>query len=160
MRGYRSHSNRTVVLRLSRKPRNLSAWNPFQRRPAAPSAAMLYAAIVERSRDPRFYAEAGVPDSLDGRFEMLALHVYLVLRRLRAAGPPAEAMAQALADALFADLDANLREMGAGDLGVGRRVKTMATGFYGRVAAYERGQTTGNVGEALARNLFGTVSPS
>ena len=56
-------------------------------------------------------------------------------------------------------MDANLREMGAGDLGVGRRVKRMATGFYGRVAAYDEGQAKGDVREALRRNLFGTVSP-
>jgi cytochrome b pre-mRNA-processing protein 3 len=137
----------------------MPAWNPFRLRPAAAPADVLYGAIVERSRDPRFYAEAGVPDSLDGRFEMLALHGYLVLRRLRAGGPAAAAMAQALVDALFADMDANLREMGAGDLGVGKRVKRMATGFYGRVAAYDEGQARGNAEEALQRNLYGTVSP-
>jgi cytochrome b pre-mRNA-processing protein 3 len=138
----------------------MPAWNPFRLQPVASPADALYAAIVERSRDARFYAENGVPDSLDGRFEMVALHAYLVLRRLRAGGPAAEQMAQALVDMLFADMDANLREMGAGDLGVGKRVKRMATGFYGRVAAYDEGQAKGDAREALRRNLFGTVSPS
>lgn len=136
----------------------MPAWNPFRSRPATAPADALYGAIVERSRDPRFYAEGGVPDSLDGRFEMVALHGYLVLRRLRAGGPPAEAMAQALVDTLFADMDANLREMGAGDLGVGKRVKRMATGFYGRVAAYDEGQAQGDASEALRRNVYGTVT--
>lgn len=136
----------------------MPAWNPFRSRPAAAPADALYGAIVERSRDPRFYAEGGVPDSLDGRFEMVALHGYLVLRRLRGGGPAAEAMAQALVDTLFADMDANLREMGAGDLGVGKRVKRMATGFYGRVAAYDEGQAQGDAREALRRNLYGTVT--
>ena len=137
----------------------MSAWNLFRARPAAAPAAALYAAIVARSRDTRFYLEGGVPDSLDGRFEMVALHGYLVLRRLRGQGEAAEAMGQALVDGLFADMDASLREMGAGDLGVGKRVKRMATGFYGRVGAYDEGQARGDVREALRRNLYGTVSP-
>ena len=137
----------------------MPAWNPFRSRPAASPVAALYAAIVERARDPRFYLLGGVPDSLDGRFEMVALHGYLVLRRLRGEGEAAQAMAQALVDTLFADMDASLREMGAGDLGVGKRVKRMATGFYGRVGAYDEGQARGDVREALRRNLYGTVSP-
>jgi cytochrome b pre-mRNA-processing protein 3 len=99
-----------------------------------------------------------VPDSLDGRFEMVALHCYLVLRRLRGAGVEPERISQALVDLFFADLEANLREMGAGDLGVGKRVKRMATGFYGRVAAYDGAQAKGELAEALRRNLFGTVA--
>lgn len=135
----------------------MTAWNPFRPQPLASKAALLYEAIVARARDPLFYNHGGVPDTLDGRFEMVALHCYLVLRRLRAAGPAAEEAGQALVDALFADLDANLRELGAGDLGVGKRVKRMAAGFYGRVAAYDRGQADGTLAEALRRNLFGTV---
>ena len=77
----------------------MPAWNPFRLLPAVSPADGLYAAIVERSRDARFYAAHGVPDSLDGRFEMVALHAYLVLRRLRAGGPAAEQMAQALGEA-------------------------------------------------------------
>jgi cytochrome b pre-mRNA-processing protein 3 len=122
-------------------------------------ADALYAAIVAQARDARFYFDYGVPDSLDGRFEMIVLHCYLVLRRLRGAGAEAAHMAQALVDSLFLDMDANLREMGAGDLGVGKRVKRMASGFYGRVAAYERSQAAGDLKDALRRNLFGTVSP-
>src|SRR5207248_6769533 len=106
------------------------------------------------------YASGGVPDSIDGRFEMIALHDYLVLRRLRGKGSEAERLAQAVVDALFADLDASLREMGAGDLGVGRRVKAMATAFYGRLAAYEAGEKAGDLAGAFRRNLFGTVTPT
>jgi cytochrome b pre-mRNA-processing protein 3 len=147
----------------------MSPWNPF-RRPATaePAARRLYAAIVAQARLPALYAAGGVPDSLDGRFEMIALHSYLVLRRLRGGGPEAEALSQALVDTLFADLDASLREMGAGDLGVPRRIKRMATGFFGRVAAYDAGVaagaqgsgTQGELAEALRRNLFGTVTPA
>jgi cytochrome b pre-mRNA-processing protein 3 len=134
-------------------------WKLFKRDPVSAEATRLYDAIVSQARRPDFYAAGGVPDSIDGRFEMIALHAYLVLRRLRAVGGAAEPLAQALVDALFADLDASLREMGAGDLGVGRRVKRMATAFYGRIGAYEASENKGGMQQALARNLFGTVEP-
>jgi cytochrome b pre-mRNA-processing protein 3 len=137
----------------------MSAWKPFRNDPNAEVAAALYAAIVAQARRPGFYAGGGVPDSVDGRFEMIVLHSYLVLSRLRQAGEAGKDLAQSLVDALFADLDASLREMGAGDLGVGKRVKRMATAFYGRVAAYEEGEKAGTMGEALRRNLFGTAEP-
>lgn len=119
----------------------------------------LYAAIVAASRAPAFYAEWGVPDTLDGRFELIALHAFLAMRRLKRSDGNT-AFAQALFDTMFADLDRNLREMGASDLGVGRQVKTMAKAFYGRVVAYERGLTgTDSLDEALRRNLYGTTMP-
>ncbi len=137
----------------------MSPWNPFRSDPLPAAAARLYASIVAQARHPDFYTAGGVPDSIDGRFEMVALHGYLVLRRLRGAGGEAERLSQGLVDALFADMDASLREMGAGDLGVGKRVKRMATAFYGRLAAYEAGEGGGDLSEALRRNLFGTVMP-
>jgi cytochrome b pre-mRNA-processing protein 3 len=135
----------------------LSRWNPFRRNPDEADAAPLYAAIVGQARRPAFYAVCGVPDSLDGRFELVALHVYLVLRRLKGGDLPAQGLAQGLVDLFFADMDASLREMGAGDLGVGKRVQKMAAAFYGRVAAYDGAEARGVAGEALKRNLFGTV---
>ena len=119
----------------------------------------LYSAIVSASRIPVFYAEWGVPDTLDGRFELIALHAFLAMRRLKQSDSNA-AFAQALFDTMFADLDRNLREMGASDLGVGRQVKTMAKAFYGRVVAYERGLAgTDSLDDALRRNLYGTATP-
>ena len=135
----------------------------FARRPPDDSSEEVYRRIVAQARRPAFYAGGGVPDSLDGRFEMLVLHLFLVLHRLqRERGDPAcAALAQALADRVAADLDANLREMGAGDLGVGRRVKRMAGALYGRIAAYEAGIDGGEavLRQAIRRNLFGTVAP-
>ncbi len=121
-------------------------------------ARTLYLQIISQARQPEFYRFYGVPDTLDGRFEMLALHAFLVLRRLKA--EPAAALSQELFDTMFADMDENLREMGVGDLSVGKRVKQMATAFYGRVAAYEEGLDgeAGILEAALARNLFGTVA--
>jgi cytochrome b pre-mRNA-processing protein 3 len=122
------------------------------------SAAMLYARAVEQARRPEFYSGLGVPDTLDGRFEMIALHVFLLLHRLKQSGEAA-ALAQALFDVMFQDMDQNLREIGVGDLSVGKRVKTMAKALYGRCAAYEAGLVEGDasLAAALRRNLFGTL---
>ena len=123
-------------------------------------ARMLYDTVVMQARRPDFYRDLGVPDTVDGRFELVALHGYLLLRRLRPLDDGA-GLAQGLFDVIFADMDASLREMGAGDLGVGRRVKTMAKGFYGRMAAYDAGLAgEAPLADALRRNLYGTVEPT
>jgi cytochrome b pre-mRNA-processing protein 3 len=133
----------------------------FGQDPAIGEALKLYARIVEQARRPEFYGHAGVPDSLDGRFEMISLHMFLVLNRLKSAEPAisTESLGQALCNAMFADMDASLREMGAGDLGVGGRVKRMASGFMGRVAAYSAAiQAEGSeLAQALRRNVYGTT---
>jgi len=118
-----------------------------------------YSAIVAQARQPGFYAALQVPDSVDGRFEMIALHAFLVLHRLKGA-PQAAEFGQALFDTMFADMDRSLREMGAGDLGVGVRVKAMAQAFYGRTAAYEAALAEpGDAAlvAALRRNAYGTL---
>ncbi len=131
----------------------------FSRREHQAPVLAAYHRIVEQSRDPTFFLDFAVPDTLDGRFEVLAIHAFLVLHRLKGASAEAAEFAQRLFDAMFADLDRSLRELGAGDLGVGRRVKAMATGFYGRVAAYERGLSDPEALEsALRRNLYGTLA--
>ena len=130
--------------------------------PTVAIARRLYEAVVVQARQPVFFADLEVPDTVDGRFEMVALHAHLLLRRLKDGGPATADLAQALFDVMFADMDASLREMGAGDLGVGRRVKRMASAFYGRMAAYDSGLASRGdaLGQALRRNLYGTVTPS
>jgi cytochrome b pre-mRNA-processing protein 3 len=125
------------------------------------TAARLYGAIVAQAREPVFYSALGVPDSLDGRFDMIALHAFLVMHRLKSA-PGTEKLSQALFDYMFGDMDRSLREMGVTDLGVGRRVKQMVAAFYGRVSAYQDGLSDGPeaLGEALARNLYRGEPPS
>jgi cytochrome b pre-mRNA-processing protein 3 len=136
----------------------LKSWHRRRERHSAMLGA--YRQIVERAREPELYLAWGVPDTLDGRFEVLALHVFLVLHRLKREGDATVEFAQALFDTMFADLDGALREMGASDLGVGPRIKAMARGFYGRVAAYERGLgDEAALALALRRNLFGTAAP-
>jgi cytochrome b pre-mRNA-processing protein 3 len=117
----------------------------------------LYAAAVAAARYPHFYRALGVPDSLDGRFDLVGLHAYLLIRRLRAAPPPGAALAQVVFDAMFTDMDRNLREMGVGDLSVPRKVKQMWEAFNGRAAAYEAGFGSADpaaLAAALARNVW------
>ncbi len=122
----------------------------------------LHAAIVAQARQPAFYAGHGVPDSLDGRFDMVVLHAYLAFRRLRALGDSGEAVSQQLFDLIFDDMDANLREIGVGDLSVGKKVKKMAQAFFGRASAYDAGLEAGAgpevLEQALRRNVYGTVA--
>ncbi len=133
----------------------------FKRSGARDVAGRLYLGVVAQAREPAFYTAMGVPDTVDGRFDMITLHAWLVLRRLKGeAGRPADT-AQALFDTMFDDMDHNLREMGAGDLGVGRRVKTMARAFYGRLAAYDEGLAGDDdaLATALGRNLYRGADP-
>lgn len=128
-----------------------------RRRADEKHADALYHLIVAQARRPEFYLAGGVPDTVAGRFDLIALHAFLAMRQLKEAGPAGAGIAQALFDVMFADMDRNLREMGVGDLGVGRRVKAMAKGFYGRVHAYEVALASPEpeaLTEALARNLY------
>ena len=120
-------------------------------------------AIVDHARCSKFYEDLGVPDTLDCRFEMIVLHAYIVFRRLRQLGKEGADIAQTLFDVMFADMDRNLRELGVGDLGVGRRVKKMAERFYGSVQAYDTGldmEGDGELAAAVARNLYAGADPS
>ncbi len=86
---------------------------------------------------PALYLALGVPDTVEGRFEALCLHVVLVLRHLRRLPAPAADIAQDLVNSVFAQLDSSLRELGVGDMGVSKRMKKLAQAFYGRAAAYD-----------------------
>ena len=133
----------------------MSLFGRFRQKKERAAAEKLYAAIVRGAREPVFYERFAVADTADGRFDMIVLHAFLVLRRLKAE-PEAADLAQALFDRMFIDMDENLREMGVGDLAVGARVKKMAKAFYGRAAAYEQGLAADgpNLEEALHRNLY------
>ena len=118
---------------------------------------VLYTAAVAAARDPYLYTTVGVPDTLDGRFDLVGLYAFLVIRRLQAEPPPGPDLAQAVFDAMFNDMDVNLREMGVGDLSVGKKVKVMWEAFNGRAAAYRRAlddDDTAALLAALARNVW------
>ncbi len=127
-----------------------------RRSPAETAAVSLYRAAVEKARDPVFYAELAVPDTVNGRFDMIVIHVMLLFRRLRGGGAAAHATSEALLSLMFSDMDRSLREMGVGDMSVGKHVKKMAKAFYGRAEMYEAGlEGTSDVLEsALTENLY------
>ena len=122
----------------------------------------LYEVIVTRARRPVFYTVLGVPDTVNGRYDVIMLHAYIVMKRLKAIGSEASATSQALFDWMFADMDKNVREMGVGDLSVGKKVKAMATAYYGRIKAYDEGLEGGQelLTDALRRNLFAEAKPT
>ncbi|MBL4740436.1 MAG: hypothetical protein JKY12_05545 [Sneathiella sp.] len=123
------------------------------------AAEALYAEIVHQSRQPVFYLEAEVPDTVDGRFEMISMHAFLLMRRFKLDESNMGALSQDVFDLMFADMDQSLREIGVGDLAVGKRVKEMAKVFYGRVVAYETALEGGDeaLEVALERNHYGTL---
>ncbi len=116
--------------------------------------------IVTQARQPAFYLHCGVPDTPIGRFDMIALHAFLVMHRLKRE-PEAFELSRALAEAMVTEIDRGVRELGTGDLSVGKKVKHMTRGFYGRIMAYEEGLARGEVAlaSALRRNLYAAASP-
>ncbi|MGH7118744.1 MAG: ubiquinol-cytochrome C chaperone family protein [Acetobacteraceae bacterium] len=117
----------------------------------------LYGAVVAAARSPAFYRDLGVPDTLDGRFDLVGLYASLLILRLETDPPLGHALAQAVFDAMFSDMDVNLREMGVGDLSVGKRVKAMWTAFHGRAQAYAAALAEpdpSRLEAALARNVW------
>jgi cytochrome b pre-mRNA-processing protein 3 len=130
----------------------------FRRNPANHSIASLYGTIVAQARAAPFYRICGVPDTVNGRFEMVLLHTVLVLRRLESEPPPVRRIGQALFDRFCADMDGSLREMGVGDLAVPVKMRKIGEAFYGRQAAYGTALAAGDAAPlvaALERNVYG-----
>ncbi len=113
-------------------------FNHFRKPRLAPRGTIeaIYGMIVTQAREPLFYRDLGVSDTVNGRFDLLILHLWMVLRRLRPM-QGGEGLAQALFDRFCEDMDANLREMGVGDLTVPKRMQAFGEAFYGRAAAYD-----------------------
>ena len=133
---------------------NLLGWG--QRRQAA-DAETLYAETVRLAHNPAFFDTYGVADDVDGRFDALSLIVALVMRKLKLLDDDGKALSQQLFDSMFADMDLTLREMGAGDIGVSKRVRAMAEAFMGRLQSYVDAIDNNDkksFSEALSRNLF------
>lgn len=123
-------------------------------------AEAVYEAVVAQARHPAFYTDYGVVDGFEERFDLLVLHVHLVIRRLAAGGDPTRA--QQLFDMLFFDMDRTLRAIGVGDMSVGKRVKDMIRAYYGRTKAYDAALADADdsaLAAALARNVFGAAEP-
>lgn len=99
-------------------------------------ASELYGAVVTQARAPQFYADLGVPDTPSGRYEMVALHLFLVIERLQRVDDRASALPRMLVEAFVADMDDSLRELGTGDLAVPKKVRRAAAGLYERSQSY------------------------
>jgi len=140
------------------EPTMLWPFNHFRKSRAAPlrgTIEIIYGMIVTQAREPSFYRDLGVPDTVNGRFDLLVLHLWMVLRRLRSVGN-ARVISQALFDRFCDDMDANLREMGVGDLAVPKRMQAFGEAFYGRSAVYDAVAASGKeaLAQALCRNIL------
>ena len=134
---------------------------PLFRRSARESTiSSLYGTIVAQARLPCFYQEYRVADTVSGRFDLIVLHLALVLERL-AAEPALRGVGQRLFDRFWQDMDHNLREMGVGDLAVPKRMRALGEAFYGRANAYRAALAQGDaaLGEAIGRNIYGGAAP-
>ena len=133
----------------------------FRRDPTAGTIDALYGVIVAQARNPAFYLTYGAPDTAEGRFDMIVLHLTLLCRRLgreRGAGEQAaRALSQHVFDMFCSDMDHNLREMGVGDLTVPKKMRRLGEAFFGRLEVYDRALAASDGEElvvALARNVF------
>lgn len=129
-----------------------------QRKALKKQAHDLYGKAVGNARQPFFYTDLGVPDSFDGRFEVVALHCAMIIHGLNKAGETKQA--QALFDVFFKNMEQTLREQGVGDVGIVKHMKRMMQGFNGRAQHFEmalKNKDRGALIEALKRNVYGTV---
>lgn len=125
------------------------------RRQVRDRAESLYRSAVDQARQPKFYRDLGILDTPEGRFEMVALHVWLLLHQLKTV-PEAADLSQALHDVMMLDMDVSLRELGISDVVIGKRVKAVAKNFYGRLQAYDTGLADpAAFAVALRRNAYG-----
>jgi len=137
----------------------------FARHQQADTIRALYGVIVAQARAPGFYATYLVPDTVGGRFDMIVLHLALVLRRLRREPTELGAFGQSVFDLFCTDMDHSLREMGVGDLAVPKHMRRLGEAFYGRACAYDRPLDANGeevLAPTLARNVFstgGAISP-
>jgi cytochrome b pre-mRNA-processing protein 3 len=123
--------------------------------PSRGTIGVIYGMIVTQAREPLFYRELAVPDTVNGRFDMVVLHLWMVLRRLQPVAG-GQQQSQALFDRFCDDMDGNLREMGVGDLTVPKRMQAFGEAFYGRAAAYDLALDAGEepLAQALCRNIL------
>ena len=132
-------------------------FNHFRKPRLAPRGTIeaIYGMIVTQAREPLFYRDLGVPDTVNGRFDLLLMHLWLVLRRLKST-EAGKGLSQALFDHFCNDMDDNLREMGVGDLTVPKKMQAFGEAFYGRTAAYDLALTGGHeaLAQALCKNIL------
>ncbi|MDZ7627798.1 MAG: ubiquinol-cytochrome C chaperone family protein [Parvularculaceae bacterium] len=128
----------------------------FRKDQTQSQAETLFEALNQQARQAEFYADAGAPDTVEGRFEVLAVHVFLAIRRLKRDAPASDRLSTALQEVFFRQLDHGLREFGIGDLSIGRKIRGLAEAFYGRASAYDKAIAEGGdaLAAAVARNVY------
>lgn len=134
----------------------------FRRNRYNPEVEAVYGSIVAQARQPHFYARLGVPDTVSGRFDMIALHAILLFCRFQKEAPEVREFGQDVFDLFFRDMDRNLRELGVGDVSVPKKIKKMAQVFYGSADAYAGALAAGDrqaLREALGRNVYSGTQP-
>jgi len=134
-------------------------WPLFGRRPRSDTISILYGTIVAQARLPEFYRDYGVADTINGRFDLIILHLTMVLGRL-GREPTLAGLGQSLFDRFCRDMDDNLREMGVGDLSVPKEMRRMGEAFYGRAQAYRDALASASdeaFVEAIGRNVYGGI---
>ena len=119
---------------------------------SAQTAAGLYGSIVAQARNTAFYATAGVPDTMEGRFGMIGVHMFLTLERIRHQGTAEKGLGRALIEAFVTDMDDSMREIGIGDMGVPRRVKKAAAALHEHLDSYRAARSSGDA-DALEHAL-------
>jgi cytochrome b pre-mRNA-processing protein 3 len=129
--------------------------------PVQQQAHEAYVAVVSQARDVRFFRDWKVEDTLDGRFDVIVLHVCMVIARLEKEpqAPRVKEFIRVLSEVFFSDMDRSLRELGASDTGVGKRINKMAQAFYGRLKAYNEALAAGDITEAISRNIYRDKAP-
>lgn len=135
----------------------------FRLRKRSATISRLYGTIVAQSRMPSFYRDYAVPDTVNSRFDMIVLHLSLLIDRLATEPEPVRGIGQAVFDRFCQDMDENLREMGVGDLSVPKEMQQLGAAFYGRLQAYRSAlasNETPGLADALARNVYGAAARS
>ena len=126
----------------------------FRMRPSETAGRALYAAAVDQARTPALYETLKAPDTVEGRFELYSLHVLMLIERLRGQGTQAAETSQALFDTYASSLDDALREMGVGDLTVGKKMRRLAEAFYGRAKSYDAASDRAALEAFLQRTVY------
>lgn len=127
------------------------------------TAGDVYSQIMGQARQPVFYEQLCVPDTVEGRLELVTIHVHAVMRRMRHLGPIAGPASQELVQYMFDDLDRSIREIGVGDMSMGKYMKRLGKNFYGRAEAYDQSLDAGDTGAlraTLRRNVLATSDAS
>ena len=133
----------------------------FAPRAAVAAGRALYPPLIVQARNPLFFTEGAVPDTTEGRFEIYTLHLALIVRRLRGEGDMAAEVCQTLFDTFLSGLDDGLRQMGVGDLSVGKKMRKLGEALYGRLKAYDDAlkpdAAPGELAEVLSRTVYASV---